>query len=61
MNDKTKHLTREEAKFKAFECRELAKRATIESHRTMLDHMAETWDRIASEISQPNGQQHNSQ
>ena len=55
MNDKTRRLTVEEAKFKALECRELAKRAPMESHRTMLDHMAETWDRIAREMGHTNG------
>ena len=39
-----------EAKLKAHECRELAKRATKDSHRVMLEQMAETWERIANEI-----------
>jgi hypothetical protein len=52
MNDKTRRLTPEEATFKAFECREMAKRADSEAHRTMLEHMAATWDRIAAEMSE---------
>jgi len=56
MNDKTRRLTQEEAKFKALECRELAKRTPLASHRIMLDHMAETWERIAGEVGHTNGQ-----
>jgi hypothetical protein len=55
MNDKTRRLTREEAKFKALECREIAKRVPSESHRVMLEHMAENWDRIAQEVGNTNG------
>jgi hypothetical protein len=51
MNDKTRRLTSEEAKFKAFECREIAKRAIEPAHRTMLEQMADTWDRIAADVS----------
>jgi hypothetical protein len=51
MNDKKRRLSREEAKFKAFECRELAKAADRPEHRVMLEHMAETWERIASEVA----------
>jgi hypothetical protein len=51
MNDKTRRLTAGEAQFKALECREMAKRTHIDSHRVMLEHMAETWERIACEIS----------
>ena len=42
-----KRLTLEEARFKVIECRDLAKRAFNPEHRIMLDHMAETWERIA--------------
>jgi hypothetical protein len=55
MNDKTRRLTAEEAKFKALECRELAKRASNPAHCIMLEHMAETWERIASEIHTNDG------
>ena len=54
MNDKTRSLTLEEAKFKAHECRELAKRAANPAHTVMLDHMAETWDRIAGDMAKRN-------
>ena len=50
MNDKTRCLTTEEAKFKALECREIAKRSTFPSHKIMLEHMAETWERIARDV-----------
>jgi len=52
MNDKTRSLTSQEAKFKAFECREMAKRAIGEAHQTMLEHMAATWERIAHDVSE---------
>ena len=39
MNDKTRRLTSQETKFKAFECREMARRAMAPAHRTMLEHM----------------------
>jgi len=42
MNDKTRRLTLEEEKFKALECREMARRAADPSHAVMLDQMAET-------------------
>ena len=51
MNDKTRRLNSEEATFKAFECREMAKRAITPEHRAMLEHMAETWNRIAADIN----------
>jgi len=35
---------------KAQECRAAARTARLESHRTMLLHMADTWDRIAADI-----------
>jgi hypothetical protein len=50
MNDKTRRMTAEEAKFKALECRELAKRATRPDHRTMLEQMAGLWERIAADM-----------
>jgi hypothetical protein len=40
MNDKTHRLTSEEDIFKAFECREMAKRAISPTHKTMLEHIA---------------------
>ena len=57
MNDKTRRLSAEEANFKALECRELAKRTSIDAHRIMLEHMAETWDRIGDDLKSPDGNQ----
>jgi hypothetical protein len=45
-----KRLTADEARGKAAECREMAKRVQNPEHRIMLDHMAETWDRIAQNL-----------
>ena len=46
----TKPLTLEECHGKAGECRAMAKRADNPSHRIMLEHMAETWERICAEL-----------
>ena len=43
-------LSPEECAAKAAECRDLAQRADLEAHRIMLEHVAETWDRIGAEI-----------
>jgi hypothetical protein len=40
----------ETCRTKAGECREMAGLTQIESHRIMLRHMADTWDRIAADI-----------
>jgi hypothetical protein len=45
-----KHLTLEECHKKARECREMAARALDTSHRVMLEHMAETWERICADL-----------
>jgi hypothetical protein len=37
---------------KAAECRSLAGSARKQEHRIMLEHMAETWERIAADIEQ---------
>jgi hypothetical protein len=50
-----KRLTADEAKAKITECRELAKRATRPEHRVMLEHMAETWERIAITLGNGSG------
>jgi hypothetical protein len=50
MHDPTKRLTAAEAQAKAIECREMAKRALNPEHRTMLEHMAETWERIGKNL-----------
>ena len=47
----TRRLTAEDARNKSAECREMAKRAVRPEHRVMLEHMADTWDRIALNLS----------
>ena len=47
MPDPTSRLTLEEARRKVAECREMAGRVIYPEHRVMLEHMAETWERIA--------------
>jgi len=42
----SKRLSREECEAKARECRDLAQRSLNPEHRTMLEHMAETWERV---------------
>jgi hypothetical protein len=49
-----KRLTAAEAQAKVDECRDTAIRASNPEHRTMLIHMAETWERIAKSL-QTNG------
>jgi hypothetical protein len=46
----TERLDAEGAKAKALECREDAKRTRRPEHRIMLEHMADTWDRIARSL-----------
>jgi hypothetical protein len=44
------HLTIELCHAKVLECREMALTAAKPEHRTMLEHMAETWQRICAEL-----------
>ena len=44
---KSEHLDAEACRAKAAECRALARVTRENSHRIMLVHMADTWDRIA--------------
>ena len=46
----TKRLSAAEARLKAEECKSLAMRVGLVEHRVMLEHMAETWERIANDI-----------
>ena len=46
----TDRLNADEATAKAAECRDDAKRAKLSEHRIMLEHMAQTWERIASTL-----------
>ena len=48
-------LSAVEARAKAQECRYIANRAQVSEHRVMLEHMADTWDRIAATLQQKNG------
>jgi len=43
-----KRLSIDECRAKADECRVWAKQTVIEPHRIMLEHIAETWERIAA-------------
>jgi len=43
-------LTVAEAKFKALECKEIAKRVLSLQHRAQIEHMSETWEWIAQTI-----------
>jgi hypothetical protein len=44
-------LTADECRNKANDCREAAAIATKQEHKIMLQHMAETWERIAADVS----------
>ena len=46
----TRRLTAADARAKASECRDLARRALKPEHRVMLQDMAETWDRLAIKL-----------
>jgi hypothetical protein len=46
-----KRLTAEECRDRADECREEAIMADNPEHRIMLQHMAETWERIADVVA----------
>ena len=46
----SKRLSPDECRAKSAECRELARLSRIETHRTMLQHMAETWERIGATL-----------
>jgi len=53
MPDTPPRLTAEEARAKVRECREMAARAIYSEHRIMLEHMPETWERIALTLDRP--------
>jgi hypothetical protein len=46
-----KRLSSEQCKEKAEECRGQARLSSNPAHRTMLEHMASTWERIALDVS----------
>lgn len=47
----TERLSAAECKAKAHDYREMARVAQKPEHRIMLEHMAETWDRIAADVA----------
>lgn len=51
----SKRLTRDQCLAKAKECREMAHLHANSAHRIMLEHMAETWERIAQAIPSNGG------
>ena len=44
------HFDAQEAKAKAAECRDQAKRMNRRDQQIMLEHMAQTWERIAKSM-----------
>jgi len=51
----TTPLTSAQAIAKAVECRRMATHVESDSHRVMLQHMADTWERIAQDLLLANG------
>ena len=51
----TKKTSPAECRKKAQECRDMAKIMSQQEHRTMLQHIAETWERIAKDMESENG------
>ena len=49
-NDPQPRLTSDQCRKQADVCREMARVAMSPAHRTMLEHMAETWMRIAQDV-----------
>jgi hypothetical protein len=47
MGQASRQLSKEECLAKANECHELARAAMQKRHRIMLEHIAETWERMA--------------
>ena len=47
---KQPELTADQCDDQAQRCRALAEQAMRQPHRVMLEHIADTWDRIASDI-----------
>lgn len=53
--DPSNRMTIEAARAKAEECRELARQSRIYAHKVMLEHMADTWTRIADNMQTDSG------
>ena len=43
-------LTPEECRIKAAECRDMAARTLQADHRIMLEHIAQTWERVSANM-----------
>ena len=50
MPESHRALSDQECLSKALECRQMAKTMHDPEHRTMLEHMADVWERIAQDI-----------
>ena len=48
----TRRLTATDARDKASECRDMARRVQKPEHRVMLEDMAETWERLAIKLGE---------
>jgi hypothetical protein len=55
MRELRKPLTAADAQAKATDCRQMAEHALKPEHRTMLEHMAETWERLAKNLMTDGG------
>ena len=53
MAEQSKRLTAAQCHAKAAECLEMAALARDASHKIMFQHMADTWQRIAKDVSDP--------
>jgi len=53
-DDPQPRLTSDQCRKQADACREMACVAINPAHRIMLEHIAETWERIAAEIDKRN-------
>ena len=51
-NEPARRLTATDARDKASECRDMARRAQKPEHRVMLDEMAAAWDRLATKLGE---------
>ena len=47
----TGNLSKEACKEQSANCRKVAEQVMTPAHRIMLEHIADTWDRIAADIS----------
>ena len=51
-NEPARRLTATDARTKASECRDMARRAQRPEHRAMLEEMAGTWERLAIKLGE---------